>query len=127
MDETDLFRLLIRQEKILHRPLYRNDKSVLNTLLHTDFFEFCRSGVSTDKKDTVGGLNNPVTCAQQIYSENYHCARISSNSVLMTYRSFQFAGEKCIKATNRTSLWTETTHDHWQLRFHQGTPSEREQ
>lgn len=127
MHETELFRELIRQEKRLHRPWYRGDYQTLSALLHPAFFEFCRSGVSADKDDTLNDLLSPVQDAQHIYSGDYHCSQISGSCVLITYRSFQLAGGCRIRETNRSSLWTETAPDIWQLRFHQGTPSEREE
>lgn len=127
MHETELFRKLIRQEKRLHRPWYRGDYQTLSALLHPAFFEFCRSGVSADKDDTLNDLLSPVQHAQHIYSGDYRCSQISGSCVLITYRSFQLAGGRCIRETNRSSLWTETAPDIWQLRFHQGTPSEREE
>ncbi|MEX0423357.1 nuclear transport factor 2 family protein [Providencia rettgeri] len=111
---------LIELEQKLHNSTDRQNSDFLREVLHEDFFEFGRSGFSTDKPDTLASLANET--AKTIYAENFHCSPLSDNTVLMTYTSFEQQGGKKTKLTNRSSIWLKNSANQWQLRFHQGTP-----
>ncbi|MCJ2228840.1 ribonuclease H [Providencia rettgeri] len=85
------------------------------------FFEFGRSGGTTNKTNTLSVLvdEQPIT----IYSEDYHCTLLSNNTLLMTYTSFERQQNIKIKLTHRSSIWLKNSKNQWQLRFHQGTPT----
>lgn len=78
---------LIELEKKLHNSTNRQNSHFLKEILHADFFEFGRSGGTSDKRDTLLSLANEMETS--IYSENYHCSFLSENTVLMTYTSFE--------------------------------------
>lgn len=111
---------LIELEKKLHNSTNRQNSHFLREILHADFFEFARSGGTSDKRDTLLSLVNEMETS--IYSENYHCSFLSDNTVLMTYTSFELHYGKKIKPTHRSSIWLKNSENQWQLRFHQGTP-----
>ncbi|MGG4608161.1 nuclear transport factor 2 family protein [Providencia sp. Me31A] len=112
---------LIELEQKLHNSTDRHNRDLLKELLHEDFFEFGRSGFSTNKLDTLTSLVNETP--KTIYSENFHCAQLSDNTVLITYTSFEQQGGEKTKLTNRSSIWLKNSANQWQLRFHQGTPA----
>lgn len=121
---NEIFELLIGLEKKLHSSTNRHNSDFLAEILHEDFFEFCRSGVSTNKLDTLASLSEEEP--KQIYSENYTCSMLGDDSVLINYHSFELEEGLEIKHTNRSSLWLRNPANQWQLRFHQGTPYKTE-
>ncbi len=116
-----LFNKLIDVEKKLHLSANRQNINFLREVLHEDFFEFGRSGGTTNKTNTLSVLvdEQPKT----IYSEDYHCTLLSNNTLLMTYTSFERQQNIKIKLTRRSSIWLKNSKNQWQLRFHQGTPT----
>ncbi len=114
------FEHIIELEKKLHISTNRQNMDFLMEILHADFFEFCRSGISTDKADTLASLVEEQP--KQIYSENYTAAYLNENTVLLTYLSFELKDSAKTRQTNRSSLWLKNSANQWQLRFHQGTP-----
>ncbi|APC10498.1 MULTISPECIES: DUF4440 domain-containing protein [Providencia] len=116
-----LFNKLIDVEKKLHLSANRQNINFLREVLHEDFFEFGRSGGTTNKTNTLSVLvdEQPKT----IYSEDYHCTLLSNNTLLMTYTSFERQQNIKIKLTHRSSIWLKNSKNQWQLRFHQGTPT----
>ncbi|EJD6043328.1 MULTISPECIES: nuclear transport factor 2 family protein [Providencia] len=116
-----LFNKLIDVEKKLHLSTNRQNINFLREVLHEDFFEFGRSGGTTNKTNTLSVLvdEQPKT----IYSEDYHCTLLSDNTLLMTYTSFERQQNIKIKLTHRSSIWLKNSKNQWQLRFHQGTPT----
>ncbi|WP_042846873.1 DUF4440 domain-containing protein [Providencia rettgeri] len=116
-----LFNKLIDVEKKLHLSANRQNINFLREVLHEDFFEFGRSGGTTNKTNTLSVLvdEQPKT----IYSEDYHCTLLSNNTLLMTYTSFERQQNIKIKLTHRSPIWLKNSKNQWQLRFHQGTPT----
>jgi len=117
-----LFNTLIELEKKLHFSVNRQNIDFLQDILHPDFFEFGRSGDTTDKPDTLASLIDEA--AKTIYSEGYHCTLLSESTVLMTYMSYELHQGEKTRQTNRSSIWLKNSANHWQLRFHQGTPAD---
>ncbi|QAV25097.1 DUF4440 domain-containing protein [Proteus hauseri] len=115
-----LYDKLIKKEKILHSETNRKNADIVVNLLHDDFIEICRSGVSVNKMETINSLTLE-NCRINIYSENYHCSYLNNDTVLLTYISYQLENKKKIKITYRSSIWIKNKEHHWQLRFHQGT------
>lgn len=120
----ELFRQIIHLEKKLHHPEQRKNKRFLMATIHDEFWEFCRSGLKTDKDLTLHDLcqmnSEPVA---MIYSENYATVLLKPGVILVTYQSYELDHGQKIKLTNRSSIWIETRPTDWQLRFHQGTPA----
>ena len=119
-----IFKQLIILEEKLHTSTNRHNAGFLTEVLHEDFFEFCRSGASTNKLDTLTSLSKEEP--KQIYAENYTCSMLGDDSVLITYHSFEREEGLKIKQTNRSSIWLRNPANQWQLRFHQGTPYKTE-
>lgn len=119
-----LFNTLIELEKKLHFSANRQNIDFLQDILHLDFFEFGRSGGTTDKPDTLASLIDEAP--KTIYSEGYHCTLLSEYTVLMTYMSYELQQGKKIRQTNRSSIWLKNSVNQWQLRFHQGTPTDNQ-
>lgn len=122
----NLFKRLHRYETKLHSPLHRKDFAFLQKIIHADFFEFGRSGGETNKEQTLNALME-VDDFTAIYSVDFNFSRLSHQSVLLTYLSYQLDDNQLkIKYTNRSSIWIKASANHWQLRFHQGTPTDPE-
>ena len=122
----DVLALLIQNEQKLHHAETRNQKTLLEKLLHRDFFEIGRSGQRYDREHVIRALVME-TDDQQIQSNDFALSVVDDSSVLLTYRSFTVDEQGRIgRQTLRTSLWvkcaSETTD--WQMRFHQGTPTD---
>ncbi|CAI2432591.1 DUF4440 domain-containing protein [Serratia liquefaciens] len=113
-------------ETMLHQPLLRNDSVTVEKLLHDDFEEIGRSGQRYNKGHTIAALQEE-TGQVPIYAENFKLSTIAEGVVLLTYRSFQRGADGNVtRSTFRSSIWLRSSSendDHWQMRFHQGTPT----
>lgn len=110
-------------EVALHQPVTRADAVRLRELLHPGFHEIGRSGRQYSRDEVLSELvNQPQAC--EILSENYRLDQLSERLALLTYRSAHVTANGVLERHSlRTSLW-ELTEAGWQLRFHQGTPTE---
>lgn len=98
-------------------------------LLHDDFEEIGRSGHNYDKQQTLAALQ--IESGQTpIFSEGFKLAIITEGAVLLTYRSFHRSDDDddgdVTRCTLRSSIWLLSANDNggqWQMRFHQGTPT----
>ena len=62
---------------------------------------------------------------RRLLAEGFTLAKISEGAVLLTYKSFQRNAQgNAIRCTERSSIWMLTEKAGWQMRFHQGTPTE---
>ncbi|WP_115117085.1 nuclear transport factor 2 family protein [Serratia marcescens] len=108
----------------LHQPTTRCDPKRVAALLHEDFEEIGRSGLRYDKRQTVAALEME-TDYPQIVAEAFKLAQISEGAVLLTYKSFQRDAQgRAIRCTERSSIWLLKDKEGWQMRFHQGTPTD---
>ncbi len=108
----------------LHQPTTRCDPQRVAALLHEDFEEIGRSGLRYDKCQTVAALEMEADYPQ-IFAEGFMLAKISEGVVLLTYKSFQRDAQgRAVRCTERSSIWLLTAQAGWQMRFHQGTPSD---
>lgn len=110
-------------EQQLHDPQVRSDVHRLRTLLHEDFLEFGRSGGIHALTDTVDDL-----CAEappaRLVSDSFALVRLGPDSALLTYRSASVAEDGTAgRHTLRSSVWLRSGQG-WQMRFHQGTPTQ---
>lgn len=110
-------------EKELHDPSVRRNPERLNQLLHDSFLEIGRSGEVYDKAQILNSINTePV---HTVWSDGYTSQKISDGVVLLTYRTAHIGlDNELSRFTLRSSLW-EKAGSSWQLRFHQGTPTEK--
>ncbi len=108
----------------LHQPTTRCDPKRVAALLHEDFEEIGRSGLRYDKRQTVAALEME-TDYPQIVAEAFKLAQISEGAVLLTYKSFQRDAQgRAVRCTERSSIWLLKDKEGWQMRFHQGTPTD---
>lgn len=127
MQECDqdlaLGRHLQALEQQLHAPRVRSDVHRLRTLLHEDFLEFGRSGGVHARADTVDSLGTGGP-SPRLVSEAFALVRLGPDSALLTYRSASVAEDGTAgRHTLRSSVWLRTARG-WQMRFHQGTPTQ---
>ncbi len=114
MDDAAAAAEVIALEVALLQPDNRRDVSFLRRVLHPDFVEFGSSGRVWDVETVTSalaadpGLSAPVTT-------DFVPLHISDKAILLTYRT---------PHRLRSSLWLYDGVAGWQVRFHQGTPSE---
>jgi hypothetical protein len=118
---SDLINELIKHELMLHQPAVRQDRHVLDELIHPDFFEIGRSGNTYTKTEIVERLPAEEATAR-IVAEGFHAAQIAPGVVLLTYQTAQQNSDGALShRALRASTWLRTETG-WQLRYHQGTP-----
>lgn len=121
--DQDLLCHLQALELRLHRSAVRADARQLDLLLHEDFLEFGRSGGVHARADTVDALGSEGL-SPCLVSEGFALARLGPDSALLTYRSASRSEDGTVgRHTLRSSVWLRTARG-WQMRFHQGTPTQ---
>ena len=130
----ELLEVLRRLEEELHRPETRRDVDRMQRLLHPEFEEIGRSGRRYTRGDIlrecVGANNHDVIRAHSfaLFSLAADVASVRSlvpSSSTYTSAHVTASGDEC-RFTLRSSLWIRTPAG-WQMRFHQGTPTESPQ
>lgn len=125
MTDNELLETLQKLEIELHQENTRRDISRLAALLHPQFAEFGRSGRRYARNDVLSELPGDQGFPQ-IVSQDFKLEMLAQNVVLLTYLSaHKDASGKLHRFTLRSSLWLYTEQG-WQMRFHQGTPTEGE-
>ncbi len=123
MATDDLLQHLRELEVALHRPEVRRDPSRVDELLHDSFLEFGRSGRSYSRSDVLELLSHEVSPGT-IWSQGFTVAEVGEGIALLTYKSAYIdANGELAGHTLRSSLWQRTSRG-WQMRFHQGTPTD---
>lgn len=121
--DSHLLQHLQALEVRLHDSQVRSDAVQLQALLHEDFLEFGRSGGVHGRADTVdslGAASEPL----HLVSDSFALVRLGPDSALLTYRSASVAEDGTAgRLTLRSSVWLRTGQG-WQMRFHQGTPTQ---
>jgi hypothetical protein len=116
---------LVALEVELHRGAVRADRARLDALLHPDFVEFGRSGTVWTREATLQEFADGGTFAPRITADRFALQRLDDTLALLTYRSAHLdAQDRRHRFTLRSSLWQRDAAGRWQLRFHQGTPTE---
>jgi hypothetical protein len=107
----------------LHKPAARGNHARLNTVLHADYLEFGRSGQCYTKAEVLDVFpleTNPAN----IWADNFELRMLGAETALLTYLSWQVLSDGTHERhTLRTSIW-QLTEQGWQMRFHQGTPTQ---
>jgi len=120
--QPDLLAMLRDLEVALHQPEVRRDPARLDELLHDGFSEIGRSGRIYDKAGMLRELPKATT-SRTVWSQEFKVALIAEGVALLTYRSAAVDEHGTLsRPALRSSLW-QRTHDGWQLRFHQSTPT----
>ncbi len=123
--DADLF---YRLETSLHRPDTRMSPQQVSDLLADEFFEFGKSGRVYNKQITVDALASEGSSGTTIVPQvaDFSVTSLSSDVVLVTYRSIRVADETSKSfETLRSSIW-KLGSGRWQMVFHQGTPIPQE-
>jgi hypothetical protein len=124
MDGEALAAALRMLEVELHRGATRADRTRMEALLHADFVEFGRSGVLWTREATLAEFAGGGESAPRIVADRFVLQRLGDDLALLTYRSAHAdADGRRQRFTWRSSLWQRGAPG-WQLRFHQGTPTE---
>ena len=114
---------IIELEQCLWRSETRFDPAVMEALFSPDFLEFGRSGRRYSRSDTIFQKSQAVTMNAKLH--NIDVRELTEDVAQVTYISeVHYAHET--EWANRSSIWTNTTGA-WQLRFHQGTPTDARQ
>ena len=123
MDTDALLAQLRKLEVALHQLDVCCDQAQLDALLHESFLEFGRSGRRYNKADILQSL--PLEAEPEvIWSQDFTVARIADGAALLTYRSANLNDTGVLsRYTLRSSLWQQSEQG-WQMRFHQGTPTD---
>jgi hypothetical protein len=117
--------MLVALEVELHRGTVRADRSRMDALLHPDFVEFGRSGTVWTREATLDEFAAGDAAAPRIAADRFAMQRLDDTFALLTYRSAHLDTQGARhRFTLRSSLWQRDAAGHWQLRFHQGTPTE---
>ena len=113
---------LSRLEAELHRPAVRADEDRVKDLLHAEFEEIGRSGQIHSRDATLATLKSEVQ-PYEIAADAYVATKIGTDVALLTYRSAHRQEDGTFtRHTLRSSIWVLVA-GHWQLRYHQGTPT----
>jgi len=114
---------ILKLELLLHTPEVRSDKNQLNSLLHDLYLEIGRSGKTYCKKDIVEKL--PVEhLTLKIWAQEFSISEIGQDVVLVAYKSANIVASGDMENySKRSSLWVRNGK-HWQMRYHQGTPTD---
>ncbi len=123
MNEDDLLQTLQALEVELHRTETRRELARLDELLHPDFEEYGRSGRSYSRDEMLAEFQTGSELAP-IVAWDFAMARLYDGLGLLTYKSAHVSPSgELYRHTLRSSLWIRTAIG-WQMRFHQGTPTD---
>lgn len=110
-------------EVAVQQACIRGDRMRLRELLHPHFREFGRSGRIYSRDDVIAAFAGQSQ-AYEILSQDFQPEQLLAGLTLLTYRSVRVNADGSVERhTLRASLW-ELTEFGWQLRFHQGTPTD---
>lgn len=118
--DAEVFRHL---EQKLHRSEVRRSPDAVRMLLADDFIEFGSSGRVYDKASIIKALAEESTAEAALVPDvhDFVAREISSDLVLVTYRSSRHLPEgTAARTTLRSSIW-KLIDGRWQMLFHQGT------
>lgn len=123
MTADGILQTLWSLEVELHQAETRRNAARLTELLHPDFEEFGRSGRRFSLADILVEFSSE-TEFPRVLAEDFAVTGLKEGVALLTYRSAHVlsSGERD-RHTLRSSLWVRTAKG-WQMRFHQGTPTD---
>jgi hypothetical protein len=109
-------------EEALWRAEKRFDRAWMDRILAADFFEFGRSGRIYNREQILSFSSDYIDAALPL--PEFHARLLSADVAQVTYHS-AVTIEGTVHYARRCSIWSRTT-DGWRLRFHQGTPYEKQ-
>ncbi|TDW35061.1 hypothetical protein EV128_103343 [Rhizobium azibense] len=109
-------------EETLHRPEMRHSRTALEELLSQDFVEFGSSGAIYRRNEIIDLLvqENDNEDPGKLLAYDYSLSIISSDAVLLTYRTRRTREDGFERHVLRSSIWKHFEIG-WQMLFHQGT------
>lgn len=117
-----LLRDLRALECELLTPRTRGDRARLETLIHSDFREYGRSGAEYTRPQILEHFLND-TLAEGTHTQDFSVNMLATNVALLTYKSARLAADGAMeRCTLRSSIWKHAGGG-WKLVFHQGTPT----
>ena len=123
MIEIQLLTELKELEVELHQSEIRTDTNRLDVLLHESFCEIGRSGRLYQRNDIVGEMRTESS-PPLVWSQDFAVEEVAEGIALLTYRSAHMGENGMLhRHSLRSSLWQRTDLG-WQMRFHQGTPTD---
>lgn len=109
---------LRRLECSLHGAM-RYDREWLEQLLHPQFLEITRSGLTVNRSQTITSLLSEKT-TRPIFSRDFMLTELGRYSAILHYRtSYADNSHQAL----RSSHWLLSAEKQWMLIFHQGTPA----
>ncbi len=115
---------LKKLEKTLQQYATRNDKAHLEQLIHDDFIEIGYSGTSYDKKHIIDSLLNESKSTHAPWSQNVQVIQLTTDTIQLIYQQARLEQDgQLTRHAKRCSIW-QINDGQWQLRYHQGTPTE---
>lgn len=109
-------------EEALWRAETRFDLAWMDRILADDFFEFGRSGRIYNREQILIFSSDYIDAALPL--PGFRARLLSADVAQVTYQS-AVTIEGTVHYARRCSIWSRTT-DGWKLRFHQGTPYEKQ-
>lgn len=110
-------------ETELHHPGIHCLHARLEQLLHPDFHEVGRSGQPYNRETVLNFLHS-LSVRPTVESTDFNVALLGDGIALLTFRSTQYEPDGTpVNRALRASIWIQTATG-WQLRYHQGTPTE---
>lgn len=116
MAEAGTEQQLIELEWALWRAETRFDPTFMERTLAQDFLEFGRSGRVYERADTLAVSGDSI----EANLRDFRLSMLADDVALLTYVS-EVQHEQ-LDLANRASVWV-WRDGRWQLRFHQGTPT----
>jgi hypothetical protein len=115
----DEIRLL---EEALHRPDVRRNREAVEELLAEGFAEIGASGRVYRRAEMIEFLvsESDATSNTHLEATDYSLTPISTDAVLLTYRTCRVDEVGAATHVLRSSIWTHR-EGRWQLLFHQAT------
>ncbi|MFD1914946.1 DUF4440 domain-containing protein [Paeniglutamicibacter kerguelensis] len=111
---TDLRHEIVGLETSLLSAESRNDVERLEQMIHHDFYEIGRTGRYWERDDVIRVLN---TIPDQIQGVAFdRVVELAPGVAHVRFRT-----EDALGTVHRSSIWMREG-DHWQQRYHQGTP-----
>ncbi|WP_087001763.1 DUF4440 domain-containing protein [Rhizobium sullae] len=118
----DLLNEIRSLEEALHRPEIRRSRTAVEALLAEGFVEFGASGRAYRRAEIIDLLvqENDGEDAGELLTYDYALSSISSDAVLLTYRTRRTRGDGSERHVLRSSIW-KLSDLGWKMLFHQGT------
>ena len=102
----------------------RADPNKFNDLIHNDFIEIGYSGKTHTKSDILANLPKEQRTDIELWSQDFSFRTLSADTVLLIYKQCLTDQSGTLsRYAKRSSIWCNND-GHWQMIFHQGTPTE---